>query len=299
MVNPVPAPARAQALAQLTRLYPFVSGPIRFAHHPLLSRLVGPLDCDVWAQAPGGRMVVPAADHVGRTVFLFGDFDAKISHIIRQTLRPGDTAMDIGAKLGVVTTLMADVIGADGRVIAFEPNPRVLDYLKLTLEDLTLKNVELHEALVGESEREITLHTPPASSTKRTCLQEEGATHEPYEVCVKPLSAVIDDNAHIRLMKIDVEGFEQEILSGARQKLEANLIDMVVFEEHESLQPGFTPPTIQTMQDCGYDVFAIGRGLFAPVLISLERARAIRPIFDYIGIARSEEGTALKSKLGL
>ena len=61
-------------------------------------------------------VLTPLDDYTGRSTYFVGDIDPTISKLCRMLLRPGDVAFDIGANIGVVTTLMARLVGATGRV---------------------------------------------------------------------------------------------------------------------------------------------------------------------------------------
>src|SRR6266536_273406 len=67
---------------------------------------------------------------------------------IRNILRNGDVAFDIGAHLGVYTSMLAATVGPNGHVFAFEPNPRVLACLKRTIASMF--NVTLHDYALSD-----------------------------------------------------------------------------------------------------------------------------------------------------
>lgn len=69
---------------------------------------------------------------VGWTCFQTGRWEPHVERCIRQFLRPGDTAIDIGANLGYFTAVMAQSVGAGGRVWSFEPVPPTFDRLRLS-----------------------------------------------------------------------------------------------------------------------------------------------------------------------
>jgi hypothetical protein len=63
------APWKYQALAALGRLYPFYSGSAQVAHSNLFGRVAKPESALVWCRGPGGAMLVPLNDFVGRCIY--------------------------------------------------------------------------------------------------------------------------------------------------------------------------------------------------------------------------------------
>jgi len=69
----------------------------------------------------GYEILVFPNDFIGKSVYLFGDLDPKITKILRILLSPGDTFVDIGANVGIMVLQCLPLIGMSGRVVAVEP----------------------------------------------------------------------------------------------------------------------------------------------------------------------------------
>lgn len=136
------------------------------------------------------------------------------------SLFPGDTFFDIGANIGLVTQPASWLVGRKGRVHSFEPSPSVVQCLRRRVELLGLKNVTINELALGSEPGSATLyeyseHHGGASSLKRIVRSEY---KEPTEsrVKVKTLDDYVTENriAPVRLIKLDVEGSEIDVLRG-------------------------------------------------------------------------------------
>jgi FkbM family methyltransferase len=136
-----------------------------------------------------------------------------------QVLSPGDTVFDIGAHLGTRALAMR---AAGARVIALEPQAPFARFLRRTLP----KDIIFIEAAAGSSETEAQISVSsrhPTVSSLRTDFVT-GATVAPgfehvrfdhtQSVQVVTLDGLIREHGSPRYIKIDVEGFEWEVLSG-------------------------------------------------------------------------------------
>lgn len=146
--------------------------------------------------------------------------------VVLHTLRAGDLFVDAGANVGSYTVLAAGVCGAS--VIAIEPVPstfsHLLDNIRLNnLESLvTAENIGL-AASPGRlrfSERHGTMNHVLASGEQEPCG---------IDVPVRTLDGVLG-NLRPTVVKIDVEGYEAEVLKGAEGMLQADTLRAVVME---------------------------------------------------------------------
>ena len=126
-------------------------------------------------------------------------------------LRPGDLFVDVGANVGSYTVLASKVCGA--RTIAVEPDPGTMQALRRNIEINGIEHlVETHEAALG-AEDGIARVTVGRDTTNRV-LTGARATEATREVRMTTLDTLVGD-AQPALLKLDVEGFETEVLEGA------------------------------------------------------------------------------------
>ncbi len=215
-----------------------------------------------WAQVPGGRVLAPLGDFVGRAAFYAGDLDPKISRLCRRLVRPGDTVLDIGANVGTVTVLLSSLAGKSGRVHSFEPNPRLCALLKRVIAETDLSNVTLHEYALGAQEGRMPLSVP-ARNWGSGSLVRRASDGARFEVPVRTLSSVLNENkvGRVRLVKIDVEGYEAQVLAGARDWFKAHPPDAILFELNDTQVPSPAHPTIAALREHGYVFYSIPKAL--------------------------------------
>lgn len=128
--------------------------------------------------------------------------------LFRDYCRPGDVAVDVGANVGEVSIILSQQVGAAGRVMAFEPHPRIFRYLEGNLELNGCTNVTTRNLAVGAAPGTVTM-----TDSKRDDMNR---VHEGPGITVRAstLDAEVGGDEPIALLKIDVEGSELRVLEG-------------------------------------------------------------------------------------
>jgi FkbM family methyltransferase len=173
-------------------------------------------------------------------------------------VRPGDIVVEVGANIGAHTIHLAQLTGQAGAVIAFEPQRLVFQTLCANVALNSIINVQAYQSAVGEKPG--CLHVPrldPFHENNFGGLSIEGQSKgEPTPVVPLDQLAI----PHCRLLKVDVEGMETQVLRGAtkliarcapalyvendRKEHSAELIrfiDSLGYDAHWHMPPLFNP----------------------------------------------------------
>jgi FkbM family methyltransferase len=175
----------------------------------------------------GAVLILPLADYNWRHLYFHGSYEPHVTALVGQLLRPGETAVDIGANSGFYTALFADRVGPRGRVHAFEANPALVDRLArmITLNGFQGR-VRLNPVAVSDRTGTARLYlsdhldTTGMSSLVRKTYLEESAR-------IDVATTTLDDYARKRqvgpigLLKMDIEGAEISALRGMEALLRA------------------------------------------------------------------------------
>ncbi len=161
----------------------------------------------------GVRLWCPPWSHLAAAWLSIGDHEAELP-FVRALLRSEDTFVDVGANIGVYS-IIAAVRGA--RVLAFEPNgsARATLTANLALNHIEDRVQVLSCALADFSGR--ARFTTDLEAANHLDIEPE-AKGEVVDVC--ELDTLIEPGARVTLIKIDVEGFDEAVLRGARGTLE-------------------------------------------------------------------------------
>jgi len=170
---------------------------------------------------PGSaRLYVDLSDHVIGLSIVRGHYESAEASFVRQQLRSGDVAIDVGAHIGFFTVQMAAAAGPTGCVYAFEPFGPNADLLERSLAENQFKDrVSFRRAAVGAASGEATLTFPPETlNSGGAYLLRDGIAPLPGNLRASVPIVALDDvvtRRPVRLIKIDVEGAEPQVLRGA------------------------------------------------------------------------------------
>ena len=166
-------------------------------------------------ETAAGSIYVRTDDFYVRTALVrSGAYSPSEVALLSSLLRPGDVAADIGAHIGMITLPLARRVGESGAVHAFEPQRTLFQLLCTNLVTNDIENVHAHWAAVGARAAVITLGSSPIESRN---LGERGVLLARTKGAETVDLVALDDFRFTRmdLIKIDVEGFEFEVLDGA------------------------------------------------------------------------------------
>ena len=188
-------------------------------------------------------MVADLADPSGRTLAAAGLWEWNVGAAIQRILRPGDVFMDVGANTGYYSVLAARLVGPQGHVYALEPAPRTYAVLQRNVALNGFGNrVSAIEAAAGAERGSATLFGPAlghdASSSLRR--QPDATSKNATMVDVQPLCDVLapEHRDGLRLVKIDVEGHEDDVLVGLEPALTDGPLPTLIVEVHAEWNPG-------------------------------------------------------------
>jgi len=159
--------------------------------------------------------------YIGKSLAAYGEYCEAECRVFLQLCRPGDFVIEAGANIGIHTVPIAKAVGERGRVFTFEPQRVVFQTLCANLALNSLTNVESHWVAVGDEAGEVLI--PEIDYTRSGNFG--GLAVDGFNKGRKvPLLALDDtlDLPQLRFIKIDVEGMEDKVLSGARQTIAAH-----------------------------------------------------------------------------
>lgn len=169
----------------------------------------------------GHKFESPRHNYSSFVTAIFGQRDLNIVRFWRRYLRPGSIFFDVGANIGLYTVPASQQVGPQGRVIGFEAHPSIYQYLRRNVARNCDGNVAVENLAVGAESGEIKIafHTSNPGETHVATAAEAG---EPVPVVALDEYCAQHGIPRIDYMKMDVEGYETNVLRGATRIIEAS-----------------------------------------------------------------------------
>lgn len=195
----------------------------------------------MFVQTIYNRYIFAHADDLSLTPLLVsqGGFEIPLTKYMIEHIKPNNVVIDVGANIGYFTVLLSNLVGKDGKVIAYEASEK--NYRLLT-ENIQInylqETAELRKKAAHSSEGEITFYACDKFSGNGSTVIHDAKYKELYvfdhiheeTVKTEKLDALKDQFKVIDLIKVDVEGGEYHVFLGMEELLKEKKVKTVIFE---------------------------------------------------------------------
>lgn len=155
---------------------------------------------------------------------LYGAFktyqDRTERRLLADNLSPGDVVVDAGANIGIYAHFLAQQVGSNGVVHAFEPSPENFARLRQTVAGLA--NVRANQMAVSDSTGESLLHISDQLNVDHRAYPTAGENRRAVTIRSTQLDDYFKASGRVDLIKMDIQGFELHALRGTARVLEDN-----------------------------------------------------------------------------
>ncbi len=158
----------------------------------------------------------PDSTSPGRLIYFGGLPDYDEMRFMQRFLRPGDAYIDVGAHDGLYTVLAGSLVGADGRVDAFEASPKAVARLAENVALNNLSSVTIHAAAISDSMSVVDFVIDRGTGNR--IQTPDLARHSSIQVGAITLDSLGD--RFYAMAKLDIEGAEPLALEGAERMME-------------------------------------------------------------------------------
>lgn len=215
----------------------------------------------------GFDLIVDPKNDIGleRQIFETGSYQAPAMHVIESSLRKGDTFLDIGSNIGLISLLAAATVGPTGKVCAFEPEPDTFAVLTRNIEINAFDNIQTNNYALGSNQGKENIFRELHNRAAASLVGPRGNTIGGKEVLIKTLDAFVNDNITglVRMIKINVQGWELEVLKGAKTFLSRPDAPIICIEYCDlySTHGGLLSDVYKTICDLNdYRIFKLEHG---------------------------------------
>lgn len=213
----------------------------------------------------GDRFLVDPRKFIGAHLYMRGVHELPICETIYRLAGRGETILDVGANIGVMTSIASRRAGPDGRVISIEAHPVIVEQLKSNSLRWTRGNIEIIHAAASDHSGELLIVESPGFGQNEGTAKVERTNEKKDSVSYRVQSICLDDvigGRSIGVVKIDVEGHEGLVIEGARRSLDQHLVRDIIFESSSD----YPNPVHRKLTGKGYSIVEIGMTLLGPIL---------------------------------
>jgi len=229
------------------------------------------------------------------SIFLLGSFEPGTVRCYERIVTTGDVVLDIGANIGAHTLPLARLVGASGRVIAFEPTRfafgKLLENIKLNAY-LAPRIVPLQTMLTAEPSTVVApaiYSSWPLESTDGVHAEHRGRLMDTAGARAAILDSVLDELGvgRVEFIKLDVDGNEQAVITGAQQTLARHKprILMELAPYVYAANPGEFDALLGLLSELGYHLRSVDDDRELPK--SVDAVRAMIPRAGGINVLAS------------
>lgn len=178
---------------------------------------------------------------ISRALFLYGDREQQFAYLLDKLVKPGMTVLDIGANLGFYVLKEAHLLKGSGKIFAAEPSPFNIELLKKNITSNGLDHIAtaLHLGF-GEKTGTETMYLSKCTNLNSFVqnmseneFQKRQLTNETIEMKMTCLDDFITQYGNVDLLRMDIEGYEVEVLRGARKAIaEGRFRGIITLETH-------------------------------------------------------------------
>jgi FkbM family methyltransferase len=159
------------------------------------------------------------------------------------------TFVDVGANVGYYSFMVASLVGNNGKVLAFEPSLYAYEKLQSTIRKNQIVTIEAIQAGLSDISGDLQLFIPRKDGNHSpSMVANQGG--DPISVPVYQLDEYLTMNRidHVNLIKIDVEGFEPNVIRGAQNYIKNKKIGaiLVEFNHYWLTENGSSPSDLYT-----------------------------------------------------
>jgi FkbM family methyltransferase len=217
---------------------------------------------------------------ISRELLYIGVREYLSTEFTKTFLKPGDICIDIGANIGYYALLEARLVGRNGRIFAIEPSRQNIELLNRNIKINQYNNIEPYRGAIGSEECLGFLKLSPNANQHSFVNQDPTSfSASVEEVNIMPLDTFLQDKPYPQFVRMDVEGYEGEVIKGMRNTLGQKKPLKMFIELHCSLLKDNGEELLRTLRDNGFII----RALFQERLNLLRRENeAIISLYDFL-----------------
>jgi FkbM family methyltransferase len=191
----------------------------------------------IFSTSWGVRLYLDPLSNLGFQFIFNSAYEPESKKVFEAVIKEGNTVIDIGANEGAFTCLALRIVGQRGRVIAIEPQPDLRSFIEINCAINNFTNVQVETAALSPNKTEIMYMFPRINSGASSIVRSYRWRKRTMKVGGIGFTELMKKYAltTVDFVKIDVEGFEPEVLGSMCECIAAGRIKNVFVDFHESI----------------------------------------------------------------
>lgn len=244
---------------------------------------------------------------ISKALFSYGIRERDHTLLLLDNLKPNFRCLDLGANIGYYTILMAEGVGAQGRVFAVEPDARNLPLLRANIAlNGHSEQVQVFDCAISNTNGRVAIDT--SGATNLTRLVQDGDFGDGSQMADVPSQSLDSLGAKIGpvdLIRMDIEGAEAQVLgrSGLSYLSSLKTGTTIFVEVHPTSYPTYASDfgaALRELYSCGYRQMSVVSSGKGPSRAFFDRGYVRKKCFHDLGFLRCLfEGVTLEDAVYL
>lgn len=199
----------------------------------------------------------PKNGWIDENIYLFGFYEINTAKELIKNLNKNSTFLDIGSNIGIFSNLCGKYL-ENGEVLAFEPIKKIYKQNKKSLEINKLNNVKLYNLGCGLKKQQQTIfinrYNVGGSTLIKSCAPKNTIKEK---ISIIKLDDFLPKDKKIDLVKIDVEGFEYQVLLGMKsiiKKYKPTIIMEFSLNKYDALDNNIGSEILELLASFNYSI---------------------------------------------
>jgi FkbM family methyltransferase len=203
----------------------------------------------------GIRMFLNNHQSSERWLLFSGNYHVPVTNLLQKFTPRGGYCLDVGANLGFYTLKLAQWVGIDGTVTAFEANPAMVERIKKNVSLNNMPHVDVVQAAVHNEPGELEFYV--SDSPGKSSIYAIANPREKIVVKAITLDDYLKEWPRLDVIKMDIEGNDCLGLYGGRESIR-RFRPFIIFEYNYTTLPRQAKQLFELLEDLNYDIQTLG-----------------------------------------
>lgn len=220
----------------------------------------------------GSKMRLDLKDEgISKDLVLDGIREPESTKEIKKIVKPGDVVVEAGANIGYYALMESQLVGKKGKVYAIEPIAENVKCLKNNIKLNNYPNIEVFQIAIGEKEKMAKMHIASHSNWNSFINHRRGIIGT-KDIKVTSLDNFLKNKRHPNLIRMDVEGYEYNIIKGMKNTLKSKRPLKLFIELHPHIMKRKqTEYLLRTLAKHGFETKKVIRSVTVPEMKVMSR----------------------------